>query len=605
MAKPTVRVRIGFADGPYVASPTWTDVTSYVRSISTNRGRTDDWQHFDTGTASVELDNRDRRFDPTYTSSPYYPNVSPRRQIIIDGTVDGSSYYVLFRGFIAGWPVKLSAAGYDSTVTIDCFDALGLLSATEITPDYADAYITTLAPKHYWKCNESTGSTTIYDYGSVGLNIPVFSGRPTLVSVPSIAKGIPYNAASVAVTTYYATQTTTSNTGDFTLVCWYVGTLDGTPPITVQGLGSVIFSLTGSSIQADVDNGAGSGARVITSRSGFSVGEAHHLALTYTASSGALRIWIDGQDLTGSQTNLTGIKIYPLTQVTLARGALAQVQFYNSVLTDTNITTIYKLSAAQIIETTSARFERLMANTQYPNTLQEYPGSAGSTIPAPSGTVADISVGKFALISELQTVSDSEGGDIYVSRSGVLRMTNRTYATTNSTSITSQATLGVAGIPIQTEIDYEWSADNMRNTINVEWSGGAVVTASNSSSVTTYGTAAESYTTQLSTATDATSLANYLNGFGYLPRLIISAVRAGQASSTVQWAQLLGLDLLDRITVVISEQVGSNLTQTQLVQAISHSITPGDWQMTVLGSARYSSVFTIGTSYLDGTDILG
>ena len=34
---PVVGVYIAFDDGPYVASPAWTEVTQYVRSVSTRR----------------------------------------------------------------------------------------------------------------------------------------------------------------------------------------------------------------------------------------------------------------------------------------------------------------------------------------------------------------------------------------------------------------------------------------------------------------------------------------------------------------------------------------------------------------------------------------
>ena len=598
MAKPTVRVRIAFYDGPYYANPGWTDVTSYVRSIRTSRGRTDDWQHFSTGTASVELDNRDRRYDPTYTAGPYYGYLNPRAQILIDATVDGSTYYDVFRGYVAGWPVRLSAAGYDSTVTLDCFDALGLLSTTELAPDWADTFIQSLAPKHYWKCNEATTSTTIYDYGSVGLNIPVFAGRPTLVSNESIAPGVPYNAANMTLTTYYATQTATSTTGDFTVIFWYRGAIDGVPPISIAGSGSLLFTIVSTYIQVDMEDGLGSAGRVTTSRGGFGATDSHHMAVTYTASTGALRIYVDGVDLTGSQSNLTNCKLYPVTSITMGRGTLAQVQLYNSVISAANIQNIYRLSATQLIETTTARYNRIMAYSSFPASLQDPTSS-------PTGTVSDITLGKFALVSELQLVSDSEGGDLFVTRGGSLKMTNRTYTTTNTNSATSQGTFGAGGIPIQTEMDYQWSADNMRNTINVTWSGGAVVTATNSSSVSTYGTAAEDYQTQLSTNSDALSLANYLVAFGYLPRLVMSAVEVGQALTTAQWVTVLGLELLERITVVVPEQVGSNLSQTQLVQQITHNITPGDWRTTILGSSRWSSVFTIGTSYIGGTDILG
>ncbi|CAB5219031.1 Concanavalin A-like lectin/glucanases superfamily [uncultured Caudovirales phage] len=83
---PTTKVEISFASAWDAVSPTWVDVTSYVRSIDISRGRQADLNPFDNGTARIELDNRDGRFNPSNTASPYYPNVKPRRQIKITAT---------------------------------------------------------------------------------------------------------------------------------------------------------------------------------------------------------------------------------------------------------------------------------------------------------------------------------------------------------------------------------------------------------------------------------------------------------------------------------------------------------------------------------------
>lgn len=83
---PTTKVEISFVSAWDTASPTWVDVTSYVRSIEISRGRQADLDPFDDGQARVTLDNRDGRFNPSNTASPYYPNVKPRRQIRITAT---------------------------------------------------------------------------------------------------------------------------------------------------------------------------------------------------------------------------------------------------------------------------------------------------------------------------------------------------------------------------------------------------------------------------------------------------------------------------------------------------------------------------------------
>ena len=85
-------IGIAFDSEPFATSQTFTDVSTYVRNLSINRGRQHDLADFQTGTASIVLDNLDDRFKPLNTSSPYYDstnNVSkivPFRQVRIQAT---------------------------------------------------------------------------------------------------------------------------------------------------------------------------------------------------------------------------------------------------------------------------------------------------------------------------------------------------------------------------------------------------------------------------------------------------------------------------------------------------------------------------------------
>ena len=48
------------------------DVAEYVQEISISRGRSDQLQTFNAGTATITLLNNDRRFDPINEDSPYW-----------------------------------------------------------------------------------------------------------------------------------------------------------------------------------------------------------------------------------------------------------------------------------------------------------------------------------------------------------------------------------------------------------------------------------------------------------------------------------------------------------------------------------------------------
>lgn len=617
MAKPTVRVRIGFSDGPYSTAPTWTDVTSYVRSITTSRGRTDDWQNFDTGNATVVLDNRDRRYDPTYSSGPYYGNLLPRRQIRIDATVDsGVTYYDIFRGFIDGWPVNLTNAGFDSTVTVTCYDALGLLAQENAPVDWSDAYILTLSPTNYWKLDDTinpsqipTTSGTLTDlqlknYGSNTAGLVASLPSTPTQNIDSLARGIPSRTVTWPISSVYRVTTTTgytSGAGTF----WFTAN-DSSGTFYLEGNTSnkylrIGYDATVPNLFIQFSGEAGTGT--VTARRGtystrLTPGTNHHIAFSWTGttySDFAITILLDGVLISPTFVNLAG-QSGPPFEIQLAGGKQQVTTWSGSTLTETQLRLIFQLSNNVQTESTSARFDRIRAQTPFSASLCDTPAS-------PAGTVADLPVGGAYITSALQQVSDSEGGELYASRTGRVVMTNRTYFETGN-SLTNQATFGVGGIPIGTEMSYYWSADGIRNALEIGWAGDANYSVSDADSITAYGVCQDNYDTVLSTLADVQNLGSYLVGFGKLPRLIMSAVEVGQALSTAQWATVLGLELLERITVVVDEPVGSDLSQKQLVQQIEHDITPGDWRTRILGSSRWSSYFIIGESLLGGTDLL-
>ena len=126
-------VEIAFDSDPFDTTQTFSDVSAYVREFNIDRGRQHDLSDYQTGTASVLLNNSDDRFNPLNTSSPYYDSatsqtkISPFRQIKISGAYDGTTT-VLFRGFITSYPESFGGQGADSSVRISCVDAFKIFN---------------------------------------------------------------------------------------------------------------------------------------------------------------------------------------------------------------------------------------------------------------------------------------------------------------------------------------------------------------------------------------------------------------------------------------------------------------------------------------------
>lgn len=606
MAFPTTQVYIAFNDGPYVASPTWTEVTTYVRQINTQRGRQNELSDFESGNATVVLDNRSRIFDPFYTSGTYYGKLLPRRQIKIEATIS-SVVYPVFRGFIEGWPVSITDAGYDTTVTVQCFDALGLLADEEMPDDISSTYILSLSPRHYWPLDdpidpEDFATDQLRDLGS--------SPQPLLPLATFRTANGPGQAPALPNTSLQVSEATTSlgwgyvgqiqSATDFSVVGWY----STNPQDSTSFFMSAVAGTT-------VDFGyftATSAFRVTTiGKTAYTYYNAtlaidtsvpHHFAVNVNAGGTIDSAYIDGQALT-LVVDTSGLFNYSVPEYYYTRsGQRQQSAVWFRKLTATEIKTIYRLGRGLLTEGTVDRFNRVIGYTPFPASLTSTPSTSYSA------TLAEISTGGPPVTDELQTISDSEGGNLFVSRNGTLTLTSRS-AIFQGTSLTSQATFGGAGISIGTELTYRLDANNLRNTLAVGYSGDGSLEVSNSASITAYGTAGGSWSTQLSSAQDAETLGNLLVGFSATPAVVIDPIQVNVSASDASWTTILGLELLNRITLNIVQQVGSTITQSQILQSIEHTITPDRWITTINGSVRFTNVFTIGTSLIGGPDLIG
>lgn len=128
---PEVEVCVDFNNDPTSSTRTWTDITPYVRRFSIRRGRESERARAEPGTLALTLDNRDRRFDPTYTSGPYYPNVLVMRRVRVRAQW-ASVVYNLFHGYIEEWPPTWPDDGLNALVDVVAVDAFKVLNLYEI-----------------------------------------------------------------------------------------------------------------------------------------------------------------------------------------------------------------------------------------------------------------------------------------------------------------------------------------------------------------------------------------------------------------------------------------------------------------------------------------
>ena len=597
MAFPTLKVWIAFSDGPLVVSPTWTDVTNDVRSISTDRGRSDDWGSFE-GSAEVVLNNRSRAYDPYYTSGTYYGKLLPRRQIKIEATYSSTTYPV-FRGFIAGWPATWTDAGLDSTVTLSCFDALSLISSTQGPVDWATPYITdTFAPKHYYKCNEPivtlTSGQTIADYGATvqdmtttanvqpgpqlypALQASSLGGQTTVTGFPPsitpIAEGGNFSSGNM----------TKTNT---TVMFWFDSPGGGIVKIEFNDWYIYIDGVRNSTTPYGVTVG------VYTSTNEYTLNstntsmseEPHHLALTIDTSAN-IKLYIDGVDVTGTKTTSAGTLPRPYQNITVYNGNVSQIVIANGVATQAQVQNVISWSRLGYKETTYARMGRLLDLASIPSGMRDLNASAAVN-------VLDVTPDAPYIGPEAQIVANTESAPLFCAKDGKITFYNKSTIFTATKSTTSQQTYGSGGLPMGPSYQIQPDGDSMRNSVNVLMSQGGTYSTSDSTSITTYGTASITWQTEAASLTDAQVSGNMIKTLGstvYPKTAPIDVVLSPNES----WATTLGLELCERITVVAAPPSGNTISLPMLVQRIRHTATPSEWRTTLEGSNRWAQSYT-------------
>jgi hypothetical protein len=154
--KPELLAYMSFDD---VSDPTpnWTQMApDRVRSFSSSRGRESELSEHDAGTATVVLSNRDRAFDPTYASSPYYPNVRPLNQVWLLRQFNGDTES-MFKGYVESYDMSWPDAGMsDSLATANAVDEIKILNLQKLpdTDPPRDSYSDLIGfddPVSYWK----------------------------------------------------------------------------------------------------------------------------------------------------------------------------------------------------------------------------------------------------------------------------------------------------------------------------------------------------------------------------------------------------------------------------------------------------------------------
>lgn len=624
----TLTVEVAFGDGPLVASPTWTDITAYTMAVETRRGRNNELDRFDAGTARILCRNLDRRFDPLHTTSPYYPNVLPLKQVRVSATDSGGTVRRLFRGVVqprAGWVFDYDNPN-GARVTINCTDLLGVLALREL-PELGRSWSTQLRatqPRIYFRCDETSG-TTINDVSGNDYDGTLSGSASYAVTgalVGDTNKAIQLGSSGSA-TGRWSVSTTGFNPGNgsWTIAAWvkladvsvqnvlFYGE-DGTgkkircytglstnvhAPIIMQIDGATIYSPDPSGpsyvdqdvwtwlvFQYDATAGKARAGNLSRNPDHYTSWGFDETATAYSGSQFTNEAWVGGDD--------TGVNKW--------RGQLDEVCFWHEAL---SWETLRQLVAAGLQtqdpedeptplydgDTAGTRVGRVLSVVGVPAALRDV--DTGQTLMGPT------LFGQNAL-AYLQTVATSEGGEVYVDRDGLVRFDARHAVLSETRMNTSQATFGDTGTDVRFgDIEMEY-ATRIVNRATVTRTGGTDQTYTDATSVDAYTETSLSLTGQeMRTDAEAYGRAEWLVLAHKDPLAVPAGLELAPRRAVSVLDQALQRELRDRVTVKFTPPGGgSQISKTCYIEQVEHVLTAAEkrWitRFGLSSTDRYGSV---------------
>lgn len=608
-------------------TPTWSDITSRVRNqqVTISRGKQNELQTFGTSSMSMVLDNRDRAFDPDYSSSPYFPNVKPARRVRVRAEY-ASTRYDLWNGYIEEWPQQYAAGNVDATVPVQAFDIMALAGETELR-DAALAYVqssTTLLAGAFRAMVDGDW------YDEIGQNyVRKRAGlTQTDTQMPAVGTGTP---VLLNGSTFYSTGTIderyslpvfsglTTNQGYWS--CWFKTTGTG-PSATNWSLIMGSGPATSSSLRIGIDNTGRLAYRGAdwnptfypTAKSTLPVNDGawHHLVVVQDVATEY--IYIDGADVTDPATRglntgqengiqVVGRATAAVPADTAFTGSILDIFVGRGAPTAAQVRTWYQLAKGYLPETSAERATRLLA-------LSGFSDHATIT-PRPKAQVAAINTAGSTLLAELQRVADSEQGRLFADRYGRVRLDDRYWWQSTTNGRVSQATISDDGSDVPyAMVTSTLSRREVQNDVTVTGSNQTRARITDTSSISTYGRRTGSVSTILASQTAVEAMAEGLVALRKTPVARTGAITVRPQTSPAQWPTVLELDLADRVTFELMPArwvaSTSQYTRTLIIERIDWQITATDWSMMVTGSPVPTyTLFRWGISLLGGTDVLG
>lgn len=620
MTIPVCRVYLALGYGPLDTVVIWTEVTDYLAPIPVRfrRGRNDQsvGQPAAPGSATFTLESYNRMFDPSYTAGVYYGQLRPRVQVKITGQRASGSEVDRFRGWVSGFPHEIDGdEPLRGRVQIVAYDRIEWAGGANLTSDlYGDTFndlALYVGGGDVWLRQVDNGrwlNGVTTDNGAVTVG--------TFTPGSSLGAGLPSKSVGGGSVWFQLANSITASAGvAWVFACWFSTT--GTAAViglrsrSAGGSVNTVFEITGSGKfrWATYDGTNTSG---LTSTDVLNDGVAHMVVVTCNGTTP--KMYVDGvEDLTAtSETAGAGNLAFGIerllgngdtsgpdysTPVTKFPGQVQElfVSTASGVWSASDVAEVYGVGAGFLPESAGDRLTRLAAIAGFPSAWLDIATDTRAT-------VGRLATAGQTFLAAAREVERSEQGRLFAAKDGKLTFLSRYWHQEHARGTTVQATFSDDGSDFAYEGHRYGEADtDVRNVVTVT-TPTASKTSTDATSVTDYGPQPLTVDTILSTAEQATTMADGLvywwkGALGRIAPFDVDTV----ALTNAEWDTLFGLELGDRIQVEATPSgVGTQMVRQLLLDSIEEEITPGSrWRVRLAAGPVPPSFFVIGTDTLD------
>ena len=504
----TVLVEVAFATDPMAVTPTWTNISQYVRadSIEITRGRTDEFGEVQPSTLSLGLKNADGRFTMGLATGANFPNVKIGKRIRVTATRSAVNY-VRFDGHVNDWPTewpgttKYAEAQVTATDRSKRFGRVGDLRSMleeEVLRDTG----TTGA---YYPLSEPAGSSTVSSIavtpwgtgtvalvGAVGAEHPdatVQFGDGTGPGTDALPAPVFYRVARDNGSYIVAYPIGVGTSTAVSLECWFATVTNDAPicSLTRPGEGLTLF-IQGSTGKLISYYETSSGLLYGNTTTGsYADARTHHLVVTLSRSGTTVtaNLYVDGVQ-SGAGSGSFTLKSLPVFSrldiggshvqhtVGVYRGTLSHVAAYSSVLSLARIQDHYHAGVDGLTgERTDERIGRIADWIGIP--------SADRNFDVGDGTVGHQATSGVQPIEAMREVAHTENGVLFLAGDGDLTFHNRSRRYNTTPAVTYNASQ-LAGWPVFPGNDF-----GLVNDMTVTRASGSPARAVNQASITEFG----------------------------------------------------------------------------------------------------------------------